>query len=307
MPSMKNDQQTLPNSPSALKAYFLASRPKTWIASCSPVLIGTALSSHVEFSIFILTLLFSLLIQIGTNYANDYFDFINGADTKLRNGPKRATMEGWISPKSMLIASLAIFGAASLVATPLMILAGLWSLFLAAACIAFGILYTGGPKPLGYLGLGEFLVFIFFGPVATCGTFFLQTGSVTPAVFIASLAPGLLSCSILIANNLRDEKSDRIAGKHTVVVRMGRLFGSWEYTLSIVFSSLVPLVLVIFYNGPISLCLASFILPAAIPLIKKAFGFRDPLELISVLQGSAMLLLLYTILFCITLLLGNPI
>lgn len=305
MPSMKNEKLTLPASPNALKAYFLASRPKTWIASCSPVFIGTAFAAHIQWPIFLLTLLFSLLIQIGTNFANDYFDFINGADSKLRNGPKRATQEGWIAPQSMLMATLLIFGCALLIATPLMLIAGLWSLFLAASCVAFGILYTGGPKPLGYLGLGEFLVFIFFGPVATCGTTYLQTGSVTLPVFIASLAPGFLSCSILIANNLRDEKSDRAADKRTLIVRFGRLFGSWEYTLAIVLASVVPLILVFVYQAPFSLALASLILIAAIPLIKKAFRFRDPLELISVLQGSALLLFLYTAIFCATLLIGH--
>lgn len=295
---MKNGSPISLASPSALKAYFLASRPKTWIASLSPVLIGTAMASYVDFPIFILTLFFSLFIQIGTNYANDYFDFIKGADTQLRNGPKRATQEGWISPRSMWIAAILLFTLALLVAIPLMIIAGLWSLFLACACVVFGILYTGGPKPLGYLGLGEVLVFFFFGPVAVCGTFFLQTGWVTLPVFIASLAPGFLSCSILIANNLRDEKSDRVAGKRTLIVRFGRTFGSWEYTLSILLATLVPPILVFIYHAPPLLLSCSLILISAIPSIKKAFFFRDPFELIGVLQNSAFLLILYTGLFC---------
>lgn len=299
---MKSANPILPASPSALKAYFLASRPKTWVASLSPVFVGAAMAPRFSLSIFFLTLLFSLLIQIGTNYANDYFDFVNGADTNLRNGPKRATQEGWVSPSSMLLATCLIFAGALLVAIPLMIIAGLWSLFLAAACIAFGILYTGGPKPLGYLGLGETLVFLFFGPVAACGAFFLQTGSVTMPMFIASLAPGFLSCSILIANNLRDEKSDRVANKKTLIVRFGRTFGSWEYTLTIVSAAAVPLILVFFYDAPALLLSASLILPLAFPWIRKAFKFRDPLELISVLQGSALLLFLYSAFFCVAIL-----
>lgn len=307
MPSTRNDPQILPDSPSALKAYFLASRPKTWIASCSPVCIGAAFVPHIDWLVFSLTLLFSLFIQIGTNFANDYFDFINGADSKMRNGPKRATQEGWIAPETMRRATFAIFAAALLIAVPLMVIAGLWSLFLAAACVIFGILYTGGPKPLGYLGLGELLVFIFFGPVATCGTFFLQTGVVTLPVFIASLAPGFLSCSILIANNLRDEKSDRAAGKRTLVVRFGRFFGSCEYALSFFLAFLVPQILINYFHAPANLKFASFVLCGAMTHIQKTFRFRDPLELISVLQGSALFLVFYTATFCITLILGSPI
>lgn len=295
---MKSASPISPASPSALKSFFLASRPKTWIASLSPVLIGTAMAHPRNLPIFFLTLFFSLCIQIGTNYANDYFDFINGADTHLRNGPKRATQEGWIAPQSMLFASLAVFTCALIVAIPLMILAGLWSLFLAIACVAFGILYTGGPKPLGYLGLGELLVFPFFGPVAACGAYFLQTGWVHKPVFIASLAPGFLSCSILIANNLRDEKSDRAANKQTLIVRFGRTFGISEYILSILCAVAIPPILVFAYGGPIRLLAASLIGFAAIVPIRKVCTFRDPLELISVLQNSALLLIFYTVIYC---------
>jgi 1,4-dihydroxy-2-naphthoate octaprenyltransferase len=200
----------------------------------------------------------------------------------------------------MRLATCLIFGSAFLIAIPLMIIAGLWSLFLAAACIAFGILYTGGPKPLGYLGLGELLVFPFFGPIAACGAYFLQTGTVTLPVFIASLSPGFLCCSILIANNLRDEKSDRMANKRTLIARFGRTFGSWEYTLTIAAAAAVPFILVFFYNAPAPLLSASLILPLAFPWIQKAFKFRDPLELISVLQGTALLLFLYTLVFCLS-------
>ncbi len=289
----------MPASPSVPKAFLVASRPKTWIASLSPVLIGTAMANHVNIPVFLLTLFFSLGIQIGTNYANDYFDFIKGADTHLRNGPKRATQEGWVKLSSMWRAALCAFTLSLLAAIPLMMIAGLWSLFMALACIAFGILYTGGPKPLGYAGLGELFVFIFFGPVALCGTYFLQTNEITASVLIASLAPGLLSCSLLIANNLRDEKSDRIASKRTLIVRFGRTFGAWEYTLSILMAAVIPVLLVFFYEAPFSLLSASLTAFAATPLIKKVFFFRDPLELISVLQNSAFLLILYTLIFCV--------
>lgn len=290
--------QTTPVSPSVPKALLLASRPKTWIASLSPVFIGSCMAPSLHLDTFLLTLAFSLLIQIGANYANDYFDFINGADTHLRNGPKRATQQGWISPPAMKWATALIFGSALLLGTPLMLQAGWWSLGLALLCVLFGTLYTGGPKPLGYLGLGELLVFAFFGPVATCGSYFLQTGTVNEPVFIASLAPGFLSCAILIANNLRDESSDRIAQKRTMVVRFGRTFGAWEYTAALLLAAAVPWALVWFYGAKTSLLLSSLIGPLAIQQIKKAFSFRDPLELISLLPASAFLQIVYTLLFC---------
>lgn len=281
MPSMKSANPTTTDSPSALKAYFLAARPRTWIASLSPVLIGTVMSAKWDASIFCLTMLFSLLIQIGTNFANDTFDFLNGADTELRVGPKRAVQQGWISVKAMQSATLIVFAFALFIA---LILAGLWSLPIAALCIAFGVLYTGGPKPLGYLGLGEVLVLVFFGPVATCGTCFLQTGTFGTDCFLASLSPGLLSCSILIANNLRDETSDRMAGKNTLVVRFGKTFGQIEHIATVVLAALVPFALVFGYGAPLKLLSASLIC---------LFMKQD-------LQRSALLLLLYTVLFCIS-------
>lgn len=302
MHSFKNASPITPASPSALKAWFLAARPKTLIAGISPVLIGTALAAAVQpiqVSLFVLTLLFSVLIQIGTNFANDYFDYINGADTSERKGPKRAVEQGWISPIKMLLAALFSFGAALLIALPLMILAGWWSYLIAAAAILFGICYTGGPKPLGYLGLGELLVFIFYGPVAVCGTFFLQTFSFPFSIFLASLAPGLLSCAILIANNLRDEETDRKAKKYTLVVRWGRFFGSWEYILSLFMAAAIPFLLVIFYNAPILILSASLIFPISLLWILKIFRAND---LLFLLPKTALLLLIYTILFCSSLL-----
>ena len=304
MPLTKSENPILQNSPSALNAWALASRPKTWIASLSPVLIGTALAAGegIDYARFILVLLFSLLIQIGTNFANDFFDFAKGADTAERIGPKRAVQQGWISPRAMLRGALLAFGTALLIAIPLMLLAGWWSFPMAGAAVLFGILYTGGPKPLGYLGLGELLVLLFFGPIACCGAYYLQTLSLSFPIFLASLAPGLLSSAILIANNLRDQKTDAAANKRTLIVRFGRRFGSWEYTLSIALAASIPPLLVLFCQAKAPLLLASSILPASIPLLKKVFHFQSPAELIPVLQGTSLLLFLYTLLFSLALL-----
>lgn len=280
------------------QGYFLASRPRTWIASVSPVLIGGSLVPKLEPKIFILTILFSLLIQIGTNFANDYFDFIKGADTAFRKGPKRATLEGLIPPSRMLRASFLVFALALLIAIPLMMIAGLWSFFVAASCVLFGVLYTGGPKPLGYLGCGEMLVFPFFGPIATCGTYFLQMKSVTLPVFLAGLAPGFLSCALLIANNLRDETTDRLAKKMTLIARFGKTFGRIEYTVCMLLAILIPLILITLTKAPLQFLLPSLILfPAMIP-ISKVFTFKEPEELIPVLKQTALLQIAYTMIFC---------
>lgn len=300
MPSLKSANPTSSASPSALKVYFLASRPRTWPASLCPVWIGAWMAPQINWTLFVLTLGFSLFIQIGTNYANDYFDFQKGADTSNRIGPKRAVQQGWVSPASMLLAAVVAFGIAVAFALPLMVRAGLWSLPAAGLCVLFGVLYTGGPKPLGYLGLGETLVFVFFGPVAVCGTYFLQTMSVSAEAAIASLAPGFISCSILIANNLRDEISDRAANKRTLAVRFGRVFGAWEYAGSLAAASLVPLALIYFYDFPLNLASASLLFFAAIPSMKRAFEFKTPLEAMPLLQNSSLLLLVYTALFCWT-------
>jgi 1,4-dihydroxy-2-naphthoate octaprenyltransferase len=287
---MKSENQILPASPSALKAFFLASRPKTWIASLSPVFIGATIAPDVHLTLFFLTALFSLLVQIGTNFANDYFDYRSGVDAH-RNGPKRATQEGWVQPQSMLTATALTFSLALLVATPLIALAGLWSLLLALLCIALGILYTGGPKPLGYIGLGEFLAFLFFGPIATCGAYYLQMGHVFPAVLVASIAPGLFSTALLTVNNLRDEHSDRQARKKTLIVRFGRTFGLWEYALCLLFAALIPPALVLFYNAPLRLLLLPAIFLFAIPTLRKPS-----------LPTTALLFFLYTLAFCTLLL-----
>ncbi len=233
-------------------------------------------------------MLFSLLIQIGTNYANDYFDFLNGADTH-RIGPARATTKGWLKPIEMRNAFIALFVAAFIVSLPLVAECGIWSLFFVLSSIAFGILYTGGPKPLGYMGFGDILVLIYFGPVAIAGTYYVQQLQIPP--LLLTLAPGFLSCAILTANNLRDQKTDTVAGKNTLVVRFGQTFGRWEYGACILLASIIP----VFYG----LYLSLLILPLSIPLLKLAFTFRSPEEAIPLLPRTAFLLIVFTILMCL--------
>ena len=189
----------------------------------------------------------------------------------------------------MILASAIAFVAALFFALPLMIDVGLWSFALAAVCVLFGVLYTGGPKPLGYAGLGELLVLFFFGPVAVMGAYFLQTKEISGSIFIASLAPGFLSAAILMANNLRDEKTDRNANKKTLVVRFGAPFGQWTYVFFITGAFFIPICLT-FAQFPNKLLCASLVLLLA--PIKKVF------RSVEVLQETSLLLLLYTLAFC---------
>jgi 1,4-dihydroxy-2-naphthoate octaprenyltransferase len=253
------------------------------------VFIGTSLAGFVSWSLFFCALCFSLLIQIGTNYANDYYDFINGADAK-RVGPARAVASGWISPSAMKKAAFFLFGAAFLVSLPLVVASGLWALFFVFSSIAFGIMYTGGPYPLGYMGLGELLVFPYFGPIAVCGAYFVQSHVFDPSVLLFSFSPGLLSCAILIANNLRDLETDALAQKNTLVVRFGKTFGAWEYALSIGGAILLPTLLG--FTSPLIL------VPFAFFLIRKAFTFQSSQEIASLLPQTALLLIAFTALFC---------
>ena len=290
----------MPDSPNALKSWVLASRPKTLVAGMSPVLIGAAVASRagsLDWGVVFLCLAFSLAIQIGANFANDYFDYVKGADTSERIGPRRAAQSGWISLSSLKMGMTLTFISAALISLPLLARGGLWGSSIVALSILFAILYTGGSKPLGYLGLGEVLVFIFYGPVATLGTYYILTFKISPLAIFASIPPGLLSSAILIANNLRDEESDRKVAKKTIVVRFGNFFGKWAYTMAIGLSAIIPLLLSLTQAAPISWALPSLLLLAGYFPIKRAFGANEPRDLIPLLPVTALLLYFYTALF----------
>lgn len=288
---------------SQIQKWFLAARPKTWIASISPVCIGACFSMR-SYPLFVITLLFALCIQIGTNFANDYFDFIKKADTHERIGPKRAVQQGWISPASMLQATKIVFGLGFVFAIPLMISVGLWSLGIVLLSIICGILYTGGPKPLGYLGLGEIFVFIFFGPIATFGAYYVQEPLLSIPVLIAGIAPGLFSTALIIANNLRDATTDKVAQKNTLVVRLGTLFGKLEYTFAISIPLTIPCLLIAKYDAPINLFSAACLFPIGVQLIKKAWQAKKGEEYIPLLPGTSFLLTCYTALFMLVFLMS---
>jgi 1,4-dihydroxy-2-naphthoate octaprenyltransferase len=235
-----------------LNYWFLAARPKTLPAAAVPVFIGGGLAeANASFRLlpWLICLLFALLIQIGTNFANDYYDFRKGADGKERIGPKRAVASGWIAPETMFRGMVIVFAVAFLMGCLLIQWGGLWLLVIGVLSIICGVAYTGGPYPLGYNGWGDVFVFIFFGWIATAFTYYVQAGSfATPAfggdthwVWLAGMVPGALATNLLAVNNVRDEPQDRITGKRTLVVRFGHAFGLLEYGLMSLIAVVVPL------------------------------------------------------------------
>lgn len=229
--------------PSGLAAWFLAIRPRTLVAGVVPVAVGSAVAlrdGHFQPLVALAALAGALLLQIGTNLANDYYDFKRGADTAERLGPPRATQQGWLAPGSVLAAGLGCFGAAFLVGLYLFSVGGPAIVVLGLASIAAGLAYTAGPFPLAYHGLGDLFVLAFFGLVAVGGTYFVQAHALSPLALWASLPVGLLGVALLAVNNTRDEKTDAAAGKRTLVVRLGRGFGRAEWLGSVVGAALVP-------------------------------------------------------------------
>ena len=242
-------------------------------------------------------LLGALLIQIGTNLSNDYFDFVKGADTEERLGPARATQAGWIRPEIILRSSLLVFAAAVIIGIFLVLRGGWPVVLIGIASVICGILYTGGPYPLAYLGLGEVFVVIFFGPVATLGTYYVQALEFSKEVFIAGLAPGLLSTALIAVNNLRDIPTDIKARKKTLAVRFGYRFARIEYTLCILGGLFIPLFLVVMLKDHWFSLIASFaVIPAFFPIRDVISGISGEM-LNDTLAKTGKVLLIFSILF----------
>jgi 1,4-dihydroxy-2-naphthoate octaprenyltransferase len=217
------------------KIWVAAARPRTLPAAVAPVIVGSALAWRAgAFDAVAATicLVFALLVQIGANFANDYYDFVHGADTGERVGPRRAVAAGLVPPATMRRAMGLTFGLALAVGLTLVAWGGWWLVAVGVVSIASGIAYTGGPFPLGYHGLGDLFVFVFFGLVAVGATFYVQAGHVSLSVLLAAVAIGLLTVNILLVNNYRDVETDRKAGKRTLVVRFGRRFALGQLAAS---------------------------------------------------------------------------
>lgn len=282
--------------PPVWRIWLAASRPRTLSAAIAPVLAGSALAwRDGEFKplVALACAVFALLVQVGTNFANDYYDYVKGADTAERVGPQRAVAAGWVSPKMMRAVAVGVFAAAFLVGLSLLKFGGWPLLCIGVASIICGIAYTGGPYPLGYNGLGDLFVFLFFGLVAVCATYYVQTGLITIASILIAGAIGLLATNILVVNNYRDLDTDAKAGKRTLVVRLGRRAARVQFGLSLLLALTVPVILVVLgFRAWILLPLA--LVPMAARQFLRLQRSTNAPQLIKLLGDTGKLLALYS-------------
>lgn len=294
-------------TPSPARVWWLAIRPATLAASVAPVLAGTAVAVHEGGTrpwAGIAALVIALAIQIGVNLANDYSDFVRGADTPQRVGPLRAASSGVIPPNQVRWAAIASFGVAGAIGLVLSLATDWRLLFVGAACLLAGWLYTGGPRPYGYLGLGELFVFLFFGLVATVGTVYVEELRVTPLAILAGCGIGFLATSILILNNLRDIETDAAAGKRTLATRIGRGPTLVLLLLVVTGAFIVPLVIMFSRLASVTIMAMHFGIPIAAMPVRTAFATRSAPVLVKALKRMAVAELAYAMLMTIGLLLS---
>lgn len=292
-----------------MNTWLLASRPKTLLAAFVPVMLGTALARTDGHAILLrafVALIGAFLIQIGTNFFNDYADFKLGADTEARKGPTRAVASGLIPPRSMLIASCLVFALSLGCSGLLAYWAGWPMLLLGLVSVACGFWYTAGRWSLAYLGLGEIFVVLFFGLVATAGTYYVQAEALPTYAWVAGFCPGFLATCLIVVNNWRDIEEDRAAQKKTLAARFGPGFAATEFILCLAAGALTPLALSLVYPvSPLARILFAVIpIFCAVILILKRWrpGLRGR-ELVPFLGLSAGLMLLVNILFSVGVLL----
>lgn len=287
------------------KIWLDACRPRTLPAAAAPVVLGSAVAAYAGgFRLLpaLAALAGALLIQVGTNLANDVFDAEKGADTPDRLGPVRAVAAGLVSAGTMRLAMWLAFAAAVVPGAYLVALGGWPIVLVGLASIAAGILYTGGPWPLGYHGLGDLFVFVFFGLVAVVGTVWIETGFIPALSWMVAIPAGFLSTAILVVNNLRDRETDARAGKRTLAVRFGRSFAVTEYAALVLLPFLATAALALQLRSPWPL-LALARLPAALSLV-RAVRASEGRALNPLLGATAKLLLTWSMLLALGLVLA---
>jgi 1,4-dihydroxy-2-naphthoate octaprenyltransferase len=272
------------------RVWWSAVRPATLAASVAPVLAGTAVAIHeggIRPAAGFGALVVALAIQIGVNFANDYSDFVRGADTPKRIGPVRAAASGVVAPEQVRWAAVVAFGVAAAAGLALSLATDWRLLLVGAASILAAWLYTGGPRPYGYLGLGELFVFVFFGLVATCGTVYVESLRVTSLAVLAGVGIGFLATAILVVNNLRDIDTDAAAGKRTLATRIGRDHTLNLLVLLIVAAFVVPVVMWILGIASATVLLVLFAIPIAALPVRTAFVSRSGPDLVGALKRVA--------------------
>jgi len=294
---------------SGIRIWLMAARIRTLPAAVAPVLVGTALAGFAGVFHplrFVAALIGSIFIQVGTNLSNDYSDARRGADTEDRLGPVRVTAGGLVPPRLVLIATYVSFGVAVLAGAYLVAVAGWQLLLVGAASILAGVLYTGGPRPYGYEGLGEVFVFLFFGIVAVAGSYFVQVKHLHWEAFALAVPVGLLAAAILVVNNVRDIDTDRRAGKKTLAVRLGRERTRLLYATIVYGAYVLAPVTWLFDELDAWLLLPLLSLPIAVPLVRLVRNHSDGPSLNRALAQTGMLQLAFCMLLAAGVLLSRP-
>jgi 1,4-dihydroxy-2-naphthoate octaprenyltransferase len=295
---------------SAIRIWLMAARLRTLPAAVAPVLVGTSLAlgaGHFRALAFVAALLGAVFIQVGTNLSNDYSDARRGADTEDRLGPVRVTAGGLVPPSQVLLATYVTFGLAVLCGVYLVAVAGPELIAVGAASILAGVLYTGGPRPYGYEGLGEVFVFLFFGIVAVTGSYFVQVQELPWQAFACAVPVGLLASAILVVNNVRDIETDRRAGKRTLAVRLGREHTRALYTAMVAGAFLSAPLLWALGSMTAWLMLCWLSIPLALGTIRIVRTHTDGPALNGALAKTGALQLAFCLLFAAGILAGGGI
>jgi len=297
------------NIPSGAAIWLEAARPRTLPAAVAPVIVGTALAyqeNSLRWLSALLCLVFALLAQIAANFANDYFDFVKGADTRERKGPRRAVASGLVKPATMLRATILVCALAFMTGLCLLPYGGWPLLVLGIASLLSAVAYTGGPYPLAYHGLGDLFVFLFFGLVAVTATAFVQCGSFQLLWLVPAAAVGGLAANILVVNNYRDVETDATAGKKTLVVRFGRGYAKAQFLAALILAMAAPVVLALTWGRrPWSLLIIlPLLLLAGLRQFRTLRVTQDPNTLIQLLGKCGQYLAAYAVLVSAWVVLG---
>ena len=281
------------------QVWWSAVRPATLAASVAPVLGGTAIALHdgtVRPVAGAAALVVAVAMQLGVNFANDYSDHRRGADSAKRMGPIRAASSGVVAPEHVRLAAMAAFGVAGLVGAILSLTTDWRLLIVGTACLLAGWLYTGGPRPYGYMGMGEVFVFVFFGFVATCGTVYVEILRVTPLAILFSVSFGSLATAILVLNNLRDMETDAAAGKRTLATMIGRPRTLYLLVVLACLAFTVPIVVFMTHLAAVTVMLVHFGIPIAAVPVRTAFATASGPALVNALKRMAVAELAFALL-----------
>jgi len=280
------------------RLWYQGARPKTLGAALSPVIVGTAagtLDGPIDWPRAAAAAVVALALQVGVNFANDYSDGVRGTDAQ-RRGPVRLTATGLATPRAVRTAAVLAFAVAAVVGAALSIVVNPWLLVVGVAAIVAAVTYTGGPRPYGYIGLGEVMVLVFFGFVATVGSAYVQHATLPGVAWVAALAAGLPACGILLANNVRDVDTDRVSGKRTVAVRLGAERARGLYVVCVAGAILAVVACGAFVPSAL---LALLALPLAVAPVRAMLTRHDPPGLIAALIGTVQLQLVLAVLLAI--------